>query len=139
MDITDDVLRDIFGRVRRIACVGASANAARPSRYVSEFLRGKGYQVVGVNPGLAGQTLFGETVVARLADIDPAPDMVDIFRRAEEVPAVVDEAIAAFPPGVIWMQLGIRHAEAAARAEAAGWIVVQDRCPKIEHPRIFGR
>lgn len=134
----DDTLRRIFRTTRTIACVGASANPARPSHYVSQFLVARGYRVIGVNPGLAGQQLFGAPVVARLADLEEPVDMVDIFRRAEDVPEVVEAALALPGLATIWMQLGIRNAAAAARAEAAGLTVIQDRCPMIDVPRLFG-
>lgn len=141
MTYSDDHLRDILTRVNTIACVGASPNPVRPSHYVSRYLGEKGYRVYPVNPGLAGQTLLGETVVSDLADLataSPPVDMVDIFRRSEHVPAIVETAIAQFAPGVIWMQIGVEHAEAAQRAEAAGWTVIQNRCPKVEYHRLFG-
>lgn len=123
---------------RVIAVVGLSPDPSRPSHGVARFLQAQGYRVIPVNPGHDGQTILGETVYARLADIpaDAGVDMVDIFRRSEAVPEIVEEAIAALPDlRTIWMQIGVRHAEAAARAEAAGLTVVQDRCPKIEFPR----
>jgi len=101
----------------------------------------KGYDVFPVNPMHVGKKLFGHDVVADLSDLSDLPgpvDMVDIFRRSEFVPEVVDAALAHLPPGVIWMQIGVEHAQAAARAEAAGWTVVQNLCPKMEHQRLFG-
>jgi predicted CoA-binding protein len=97
------------------------------------FLLGRGYAVVPVNPGLAGQTLLGQQVYATLADVPVAIDMVDIFRNSADAAQIVDEALA-LPqkPRTIWMQLGVRHDEAAARAEAAGLRVVMNRCPAIE-------
>ncbi|WP_116131033.1 CoA-binding protein [Tropicimonas sp. IMCC34043] len=135
----DDILRQIFRRTRVIACVGASANHARPSHYVSQFLADRGYRVIGVNPGLAGQHLFGAPVVARLSDIAEPVDMVDIFRRAGDVLPVVVEALDAIPGlSTVWMQLGIRNAEAAATARSRGITVIEDRCPRIDFPRLFG-
>lgn len=136
---SDALLRDILTRYRRFACVGVSANPIRPSHYVARYLTLKGFHVRSVNPGLAGQELFGHPVVADLAALDEAVDVIDIFRRSEAVPDIVDAALQLDPlPKVIWMQIGIRHAEAAAKAEAAGLIVIQDRCPKIEYQRLFG-
>ncbi|WP_089883368.1 CoA-binding protein [Citreimonas salinaria] len=136
---TDAQLRAVFERTRKIAVVGASMNPARPSHYVSQFLAQKGFTIIPVNPGHAGETLFGETVRASLADCPDDVDMVDIFRRSEHVPPVVDEALEHLPNlSTIWMQIGVRHAEAAEKARARGVDVVQDRCPKIEYPRLFG-
>jgi hypothetical protein len=83
--------------------------------------------------------MFGETVRASLADVPADIDMVDIFREPAAVPAIVEAALARCPAlTAIWMQIGVRHAEAAARARAAGVLVVEDRCPKIDHQRLFG-
>ena len=139
MTINDDSLRSILKRTRTIAMVGVSANPVRPSYFVARYLGLKGFRVIPVNPGLAGQSLFGETVYASLADIPHDEDMVDIFRKPDAVPALVDEALARWPDlQTIWMQIGLTHAEAAAKAEARGVTVVQDRCPKIEYQRLFG-
>lgn len=134
----DADLRRILTESRVIALVGWSPKADRPSHRVAAFLHQRGYRVIAVNPGVAGQDSgLGGPVVARLADIDTPVDMVDIFRRAEDVPEVVDQALAALPGlKVIWMQLGIENAEAAAVARAAGLEVVQNRCPAIEIPRL---
>ncbi len=137
--MTDQLMTQILQRTRRIALVGASANPARPSHGVMRFLLNAGYDVVPVNPGLAGQTLLGQKVAASLADIDGDIDMIDIFRRPEHVPAIVDEALAAFPNlQTIWMQIGVVHDEAAEVARARGVDVVMDRCPAIERPRLIG-
>jgi O-acetylhomoserine (thiol)-lyase len=134
---SDDQIRAILQRVQVIALVGASSNWNRPSAFVMKFLQAKGYRVIPVNPGLAGQTLNGEPVYASLRDIPVPVDMVDVFRAPAQVPAVVEDAIA-IGAKVVWMQLGVRHEEAAARAVAAGLDVVQDRCPKIEFSRLGG-
>lgn len=137
--MTDALIKDVLPRTRRIAVVGVSPNPARPSHYVAEYLQQKGYDVVPVNPMHAGKEVFGKTIVATLAEIDPPVQMVDIFRRSEDVPPVVDEALAAFPDlETIWMQMGITNAVAAAKAEARGVDVIQDRCPKVEIPRLLG-
>ncbi|WP_339823284.1 CoA-binding protein [Sulfitobacter dubius] len=137
--MTDALIKDVLTRPRRIAVVGVSPNPTRPSHYVAEYLQQKGYDVVPVNPMHAGKEVFGKTIVATLAEIDPPVQMVDIFRRSEDVPPVVDEALAAFPElETIWMQMGITNAEAAAKAEARGVDVIQDRCPKVEIPRLLG-
>jgi predicted CoA-binding protein len=136
----DDHLRTIFRSYRVWACVGASANPARPSHYVSEFLRQKGFRIIPVNPGLAGQELFGETVYATLSDIPEPVEVVDVFRRSEAVPALVEEALALRqPPKVFWTQLGVFAPDTSAKMAASrGMVVVQNRCPKIEYPRLFG-
>lgn len=128
-------IRALLEETKTIALVGASANAARDSHEVMAFLQRQGYRVIPVNPGLAGQQLLGETVVARLADIEDPIDMVDIFRNSEAAGGVVDEAIAAGAKAV-WMQLGVINHEAAARAEAEGLKVVMNHCPKIEIPKL---
>ncbi len=135
---TDTYLRTILARTRRIAIVGVSVNPVRPSNYVARYLSLKGYDICPVNPGAAGQTLMGKTVVASLSEIEGPVDMVDIFRRSEAVPPIVDEALEVFPGlKTIWMQIGVRHPEAAAKAAARGIDVIEDRCPKIEHQRLF--
>jgi hypothetical protein len=121
-----------------IGLVGASANPDRASHRVGNYLARLGYRVIGVNPGLAGQTLFGQPVVARIASLPPETDTLDLFRRTEDVPPAVAEALAALPAlQTVWMQLGIRNEDAAAAARARGVDVVQDRCPAIEIPRLF--
>ncbi|MBC8130477.1 MAG: CoA-binding protein [Rhizobiaceae bacterium] len=119
--------------------VGASAKEQRPSYFVMKYLQGKGIRVIPVNPGQAGGTILGETCYAALADIPHPVDMIDIFRASDAVPGIVAEALALDPrPAVIWMQLTVRHDEAATHAEAAGVAVVMDRCPKIEYARLSG-
>lgn len=132
---TDADLRALLGRVRRIAMVGASANPDRPSHGVMGFLLAHGYDVIPVNPSLAGQNINGVPAVSSLADIQPPVDMVDIFRSSDAAGAVVDDAIA-HGAKAVWMQLGVIDADAAARAEAAGLQVVMDHCPKIEIARL---
>ena len=136
---SDDHLRDVLQRAKTVAVVGVSANQVRPSYFVTRYLQRRGLRVVPVNPGLAGQELFGETVYASLTDIPFDVDFVDIFRRSDAVPAIVDEALAKWPNlQTIWMQIGVEHAEAAAKAEVRGVTVIQNRCPKIEYQRLFG-
>lgn len=133
----DAAIAAILRETRSIALVGASAQPSRPSFDVLRFLVSRGYRVFPVNPGLAGGTIQGLPVHARLADLPEPVDMVDVFRNSAAAGEVVDEALAMTPlPRVIWMQIGVRNAEAAARAEAAGLCVVMDRCPKIEHRRL---
>jgi uncharacterized protein len=142
---TDEHLRRILASSRTIAVVGASMNPIRPSYGVAHFLLQKGYRVIPVNPGHAGETLHGATVARDLFSIpeEVGPvDMVDVFRRSDRAGEVVDEALEALLPRglkAIWMQIGVRDDAAAARAEAEGVAVVMDRCPKIDYPRLFGR
>src|SRR5439155_14408433 len=138
---SDAQLRAILERARTIAMVGASSNWNRPSYFVMKYLQGKGYRVIPVNPGIAGQELLGEKVYASLRDIPveiTGPvDMVDVFRPSKDAPAIVKDAIAIGAP-VVWMQLGIRNDEAAALGEAAGIEIIMNRCPKIEFGRLAG-
>lgn len=135
--MTDDDIRRILATVRTIAVVGWSPKPDRASHGVAAFLKRKGYRVIPVNPGQAGQEALGEVVRASLAEIGGGVDMVDIFRRSEEAGAVVDEALAVLPGlKAVWMQLGVIDEAAAARARARGVEVVMDRCPAIEMPRL---
>ena len=133
----DGYIRGILNAVKTIAMVGVSANTSRPSYFAFKYLLGRGYRMIPVNPGLAGQDLLGERVYASLADIPEPVDMVDVFRASQYVPDIVEQTLQMQPrPGVLWMQLGIRNDEAALRAEANGLKVVMDRCPKIEYGRL---
>jgi predicted CoA-binding protein len=133
----DTYIRGILNTVKTIAMVGVSAKDNRPSYFAFKYLRERGYRVVPVNPGLAGQALLGEAAHARLADIPEPIDMVDVFRASEHAPKILDETLALAPrPRVFWMQLGVRNEEVARRAEQAGLKVVMDRCPKIEYGRL---
>jgi len=139
MQYSHQILKEVLGRTKRIAAVGVSLNPVRPSNYVARYLVQRGYEVVPVNPAYAGEMLFGQQVVGSLTEVEGKVDMVDIFRRSEAVPAVVDEALAHCDGlQTIWMQIGVTHAEATAKAEARGVTVIQDRCPKIEYQRLFG-
>ena len=139
MSYSDTLLKDILTRTRRIAMVGVSMNPVRPSYYVARYLGLKGFHVIPVNPGHAGETMLGNTVYGALGEIRDGVDMVDIFRRSEAVPEIVDEALQVFPAlQTIRMQIGVQNAEAAAKAEARGVTVIQNRCPKIEYQRLFG-
>ncbi|MCC6779738.1 MAG: CoA-binding protein [Hyphomicrobiales bacterium] len=133
----DRYIRGILNTVKTIAMVGVSANTSRPSYFAFKYLLERGYRMIPVNPGLAGQELLGQRVYAKLADIPEAVDMVDIFRGSQYALGIVREALALIPkPQVIWMQLGVRDDEAAQLAEANGLKVVMNRCPKIEYGRL---
>lgn len=138
---SDDYIADILSDAQSFVFVGASANTSRPSYFAMKYLLGKGYRVVPVNPGIAGQQVLGQTVYATLADVPAPVDVVDIFRNSEAALGITREAISVadkLQPKVIWMQLGVRNDEAAAEAEAAGLKVVMNRCPKIEYGRLSG-
>lgn len=136
---SDAFLRQILDRTKVIAVIGVSPNETRPSYYVARYLGLKGYRVIPVNPGHAGKTLLGETVRAGLSEITEPVDMVDIFRRSEHVPPIVEEALETLPHlKTIWMQIGVENAEAAEAARARGVDVIMNRCPKIEYQRLFG-
>jgi len=138
-EYSDQYLRDILTRTKTVAVVGVSMNPVRPSYYVARYMGLKGYRVIPVNPRHAGERLFGQVVQESLSAIEGPVDMVDIFRRSEAVPPIVDEALEVFPNlQTIWMQIGVEHAEATAKAEARGIDVVQNRCPKIEYQRLYG-
>jgi predicted CoA-binding protein len=134
-------LRSILARTRVIAMVGASGDWKRPSYFAMKYLQKKGYRVIPINPSRAGNEILGETVYASIADVPVDIDMVDIFRGAEAAAQAVDDAIAEKDNksiATVWMQLGVRNDEAAAKAEAAGLTVIMDRCPKIEYGRLSG-
>ena len=134
-----DYIRSILQSVKTIALVGASNNEVRPSYMVMKYLLGKGYEVIPVNPNLAGQQLLGQNVYRSLKDIPTPVDMVDIFRNSQAAGAITDEALALDPkPKAIWMQLLVRNDEVAARAEAQGLQVVMNRCPKMEYGKLSG-
>src|SRR5690606_20271993 len=135
----DAYIGSILEGVRTVAVVGASANEVRPSYFVAKYLIDKGYTIFPINPGHADRQILGRMTYARLADVPEPIDMVDIFRTSSAVPSIMDEVLALDPlPKVVWMQLTVRHDEAAARAEAAGSKVVMNRCPKIEYARLSG-
>jgi predicted CoA-binding protein len=133
----DSYIRGILNTVKTIAMVGVSANTSRPSYFAFKYLLERGYRMIPVNPGLAGQELLGQKVYGKLADIPEPVDMVDIFRASQYALGIVQDALALKPrPQVIWMQLGVRNDAAAALAEANGIKVVMNRCPKIEYGRL---
>lgn len=131
----DEYIRGILRRVNVIAMVGASANWNRPSYFAMKYLQQKGYRVIPVNPKEAGNEILGEKAYAALADIPVKVDMVDCFRASHAIPPIAEDAIR-IGAKVLWMQLGVRHDEAAKTAEAAGLQVVMNRCPKIEFGRL---
>lgn len=135
----DAEIRRILRSVRTVAVVGATSNPARPSFIVVKYLLDRGYDVIPVNPRLAGEDLLGARGYARLADVPRRIDMVEIFRKSADAGGVVEDALALDPlPEVIWMQLSVRDDVAASRAEARGVTVIMDRCPKIEYGRLSG-
>jgi uncharacterized protein len=136
-DYPDSYIHGILNTVKTIAMVGASEKENRPSYFAFKYLLERGYRMIPVNPGHAGETMLGQKIYARLSDIPEPIDMVDIFRASQYALPIVQEALALKPrPQVIWMQLGIRNDEAAALAEANGMKVVMNRCPKIEYGRL---
>jgi uncharacterized protein len=138
---SDEQLAQILRDHTSLAIIGASANTSRPSYFAMKYLLGKGYRVVPVNPTLTGQEILGQPVVAELAAVPGPVHIVDIFRGADAALAITREAISLKDQlgiKVIWMQLGVRNDDAAREAEAAGLIVVMNRCPKIEYGRLSG-
>jgi len=136
---SDAELRKVLGAVKTVAIVGISTNPARPSYFVGRYLGLKGYTVIPINPGHAGKTLFGKTIIDDLENVSESVDMIDIFRKSEAVPEIVDQALEKFQNlKCIWMQIGVQHEAAAAKARARGVTVIMNRCPKIEYQRLFG-
>jgi uncharacterized protein len=133
---TDDELRALLTKYRRIAVVGLSTKPDRPSHGVAAYLQRAGYEITPVNPTI--DEALGVPAVGSLRDLAQPPEIVDVFRRAEDVPPVVDDAVASGAK-VLWLQQGIVNDAAAERAMAAGMTVVQDRCLKVEHARLLGR
>jgi uncharacterized protein len=135
----DDIasLRRILRASRKIAMVGLSDQWHRPSFFVAKYLQQHGWRIFPVNPRLAGTTLLGESVVASLLDLKEAVDMVDVFRRSEDVLPIAQAAVK-IGARVLWQQIGVVNREADALARAVGMDSVMDRCVKIEHGRIFG-
>ena len=133
----DDIekLRRILRRSRTLAVVGLSANWYRPSYFAAKYMQEHGYRVIPVNPMY--DHVLGERCYKSLREIPEPVDLVDCFRKSAEIPALADEAIA-IGAKVLWMQLGVENAAARAKAEAAGLEVVENRCVKIEHARLFG-
>lgn len=135
--IHDAQLREILSTSPTIAVLGAHRNPERAAFYVPEYLHDEGYRIIGVNPQLHGQELFGEPVRDTLAEITEPVDLVDVFRRAELIPQHVEDILAMNPrPKVVWFQLGIKNDEVARILEAAGITVVQNRCTLADHQRL---
>ena len=132
---SDEAIAQLLAKVKRIALVGASAKPERPSHRVMQFLLDEGYEVLPINPGLAGQNLLGQTVYASLADLPTSVDMADIFRDAASLPEVTQDVVV-FGISAMWTQLGVVHSEAEQAALDAGLQLVVDRCPAIEIPRL---
>jgi len=133
----DASIRGILNTVKSIAMVGISPKESRPSYFAFKYLLERGYNMIPVNPGQAGKEILGRKVYASLSEIPEPVDMVDVFRASKFAQPNVEEAATLNPrPRVIWMQLGVRNEEAAAKAEAAGMKVVMNRCPKIEYGRL---
>jgi predicted CoA-binding protein len=130
-----DGLRRVLLDCRSIAVVGLSANWHRPSNFAAKYMLDRGYTVIPVNPTY--EEVLGQKCYPSLRDIPVPVDMVDVFRKPEDVPPLVDDALA-IGAKVFWMQLGVINEEAARRAEAGGMQVVMDRCVKIEYARLFG-
>ena len=133
----DDIatLRRILRTSRTIAVVGLSADWHRPSFFAAKYMQQHGYRIIPVNPRY--ETILGERCHASLETIDEPIDIVDVFRRTEDVPPIADQAIAVGAK-CLWQQIGVKNVAAAERAAAAGLDVVMDRCVKIEHARLFG-
>jgi len=132
MEPTSELLR----RARTIAVVGLSADPTRASFRVAAYLQRQGYRIIPVNPVLT-EPVLGETPYARLSDVPVPIDIVDVFRRPDQVPPIADEAVAV-RAGALWLQLGIRNDAAAAIARAAGLTVVMDRCLMVDHQALLG-
>ena len=137
----DALVARILRSVKTIAMVGASPTEVRPSYLAMKYLSDKGFTIVPINPAAVGKQILGQKVYAKLSDVPPPVDMVDIFRNSEAAGPITDEVIAnkdRLGTRILWMQLGVINEEAAKRAEAAGLTVIMNRCPKIEYGRLSG-
>jgi hypothetical protein len=132
MAASPDPIAEILKKYKTIAVVGLSSNRMRPSYEVTEYMQSKGYRIIPVNPN--EREVLGEKSYARLEDVPEKVEIVDIFRRADEVTGVVESAIR-MGAKVVWMQSGIENVEAAEKARAAGILVVEDACILVEHRR----
>ena len=139
MSVSDIFLRNILTATKTIAMVGLSMNETRPSYFVGRYLHTRGYKIIPVNAGHGGKNFFGQLVRSSIDEINEPVDMVDIFRKPEVVPEIVDDSLAKLKGlKTIWMQIGIKHESSAQKARKLGLNVIEDRCPKIEHQRLFG-
>ena len=137
--VSDDFIRDILTTTKTIVMVGLSMNETRPSYFVGRYLHRRGYKIIPVNAGHGGKYFFGQLVMSSIDEISEPVDMVDIFRKPEAVPQIVDDSLAKLKGlKTIWMQIGIKHEISAQKAKSLGLNVIEDRCPKIEHQRLFG-
>jgi uncharacterized protein len=137
MPINDAQIREILQGSPTIAVVGINDQPEKAAYYVPDYLHEEGYRILGVNPKLAGQTMFDNPVRATLAELTEPVDLVDVFRRSEQVGDHVEDILAMKPrPRVVWMQLGIKNEDAAKVLEAAGITVVQNRCTLADHQRL---
>jgi predicted CoA-binding protein len=136
--MTDDELRELLRHTRTIAVVGLSANPERPSHQVAWYLYHQGYRLFGVNPLCPAPEVFGVPMLPSLAELPEPVDLVDVFRRPEYTPAVAREAVAV-GARALWLQMGIRSAEARTIAEEGGLAYVEGRCLKVDHARLLGR
>ena len=139
MSVSDIFLKDILTATKTIAMVGLSMNETRPSYFVGRYLHTRGYKIIPVNAGHGGKRFFGQLVRSSIDEIDEPVDMVDIFRKPEAVQEIVDDSLTKLKGlKTIWMQIGIKHESSAQKARELGLNVIEDRCPKIEHQRLFG-
>ena len=139
MSLSDRLLRETLKSTKTIAMVGLSMNQTRPSYFVGRYLHKRGYKIIPINAGYGGKNFFGQLVKSSIDEIDEPVDMVDIFRKPEAVPQIVDDSLAKLKGlKTIWMQIGIKHEGSAQKARQLGLNVIEDRCPKIEHQRLFG-
>jgi predicted CoA-binding protein len=138
VNYSDDFLRRVLEEGRTIVMVGASTNPVRASYFVASYMQARGRRIIPVNPGLAGEMLLGERVRADFSEIDEPVDMLDIFRRSEAVPGIVEAALSHLK-GLrsVWMQFNVVSEKGARMAEAAGLDVVMNRCPKVEYARLM--
>ena len=139
MSFSDDFLRDILKKTKTIAMIGLSMNETRPSYFVGRYLHKRGYKIIPINAGHGGKYFFGQLVMSSIDEIREPVDMVDIFRKPEAIPQIVEDSLAKLTGlKTIWMQIGIKHKRSAQKARQLGLNVIEDRCPKIEHQRLFG-
>ena len=132
----DKIMTEILAKSRVIALVGASAKPERPSYQVMAYLLAQGYEVIPVNPGMAGERILEQRCYASLSELPVVPDMVDIFRQSDHCPPLVQEAVSV-GASYIWLQIGVMHAQAQRMANEAGLLYIEDKCTKIEHERLI--